>query len=418
MPKNIATRILILGGGLGGAYAYKHLHRLFHGRGAVEISIVTENNYFLFTPFLHEVATGGISPEHTLEPLRKLFPCCDLKLYLTHVDRIIPQQKTVCTGMGMIGYDYCIVALGATTNYFGVTGAFRHAFGLKSLDDALRLKRHCIRLFERAALSDDADERKKLLRFCIVGGGPTGVELAAEMAEFVYETIQRLYRRCGFAEYVDITLLHRDDELIGQFDVQFRRAALRVLRSKRIAVRFQTAVKEVGSDHILLESGERIETATTVWVAGVSPYEVNPDSGLTCDSFGRMAVRPTLQHEQFDSLFALGDCACFTNRGETKPVPALAQVAVKQGRVVAENIYRHMKIRPLTSFRYRSSGMLISLGRWMAFAQLGPFRFSGPVAWWLWRTIYLGKILSLEKRIRVAVDWTLDAFAPRDISEL
>lgn len=410
-------RIVILGAGFGGVYTYKHLHRLFHGDAAVEIVIVNDTNYFLFTPFLHEVATGGISPEHTLEPLRKLFPCCDVKIHLTEVKRIMPQQKIVYTAAGPIEYDYCVVALGAKTHYFGIAGAEHHAFGLKSLDDALALKRHCIRLFERAALCESPDERKRLLRFCIVGGGPTGVELAAEMSEFVYDTLAQLYRRCGLLEDAQIILLHRDSELIPQFDVRFRRMALRVLRKKHVAVRLNMEVAEVGSDHILLKNGERIDTATTVWVAGVTPHDVNPESGLTCDSFGRMTVRPTLQHERFDSVFALGDCACFTNKGETRPVPALAQVAVKQGATVAENIYRHMKIRPLKTFRYKSSGMLISLGRWMAFAKVGPFCFSGPFAWWLWRTIYLGKILSLEKRIRVAVDWTLDAFAPRDISE-
>lgn len=409
MPKRTKTRILILGAGFGGVYTYKHLHRLFHGNTNVEIAIVNENNYFLFTPFLHEVATGGISPEHTLEPLRKMFPCCDLKIYLTYVERLAPQQKTVFTEMGAIEYDYCVVALGATTNYFGVRGAAHHAFGLKTLDDALRLKRHCIRLFERAALLEDPAERKKLLRFCIVGGGPTGVELAAEMAEFVYDTLQNLYQHIHLAEDAEVVLLHRDAELIGQFDVQFRRQALRVLRSKRVQVRLSTSVIEVGSDHVTLASSERIDTATAIWVAGISPYEMNPESGLTCDASGRMMVRPTMQHEHFDSVFALGDCTCLA--------PALAQAAVKQSRIVAENIHRHMNIRPLKTFRFKNSGMLISLGRWMAFAQIGPLRFSGPFAWWLWRTIYLGKIFSLEKRIRVAVDWTIDSFAPRDISE-
>lgn len=417
MVRRTTTRILILGAGFGGVYTAKHLHRRFHGNTNVEIVIVSENNYFLFTPFLHEVATGGISPEHTLESLRKLFPCCNVKLYLTHVKRLIPAQKMVETDMGMLDYDYCVIALGAKTNYFGVKGAQQHAFGLKTLDDALRLKRHCIRLFERAALEENPEEKKKLLRFCIVGGGPTGVELAAEMAEFISGTLAQLYRHCQLDRFAEVILIHRDAELIGQFDVAFRRLAVRVLRKKRVMVRLETSVAEVGSDHVVLANGERIDTSTTAWVAGVAPYEANPESGLTCDSFGRMTVRPTLQHERFDSVFALGDCACFTNKGDVRPLPALAQVAVKQASIVAENISRHMHIRPLKNFHYRSSGMLISLGRWMACAQLGPFRFSGPLAWWLWRTIYLGKILSPEKRIRVALDWTIDSFAPRDISE-
>lgn len=417
MIKHSATRILILGAGFGGVYAYKHLHKIFHGNKDVEIAIVSEYNYFLFTPFLHEVATGGISPEHTVEPLRRLFPCCELKIHLTQVVRMMPQQKIVFTARGPLKYDYCIVALGATTNYFGIRGAQQHTFGLKTLDDAIRLKRHCIRLLERAALCEDEVERKKLLRFCIVGGGPTGVELAAELSEFIHDTLEKLYRKCRLSEDAEIILLHRDAELIPQFDVQFRRAALRILRSKRVSVRLTMAVAEVGSDHILLASGEKIDTSTTIWVAGVAPYEVDPESGLTCDAFGRMTVRPTLQHEKFDSVFALGDCACFTNLKESKPLPALAQVAVRQAPIVAWNIYRHMRMLPLKTFRYKNLGMLISLGRWMAFAQIGPFCFSGPLAWWLWRTIYLGKIVSMEKRIRVAIDWTFDAFTPRDISE-
>lgn len=417
MAKRTSTRILILGAGFGGVYTYKYLHRLFHGKKGVEIVIVNENNYFLFTPLLHEVATGGISPEHALEPLRKLFPCCELKIYLARVEKIIPQQKMVHTNLGAIQYDYCVIALGATTNYLGIRGAEQHAFGLKTLDDALRLKRHCIRLFERAALSEHAHERKKLLRFCVVGGGPTGVELAAELSEFVHNTLARLYRGCRLNDDAEIILLHRDAELIPQFDARFRRAALRVLRSKRIHVRLNTAVAEVGSSYILLNGGERIDTATAAWVAGITPYEADSESELTCGAFGRMSVRPTLQHERFDSIFALGDCACFTEKGATAPLPALAQVAVKQASVVAENIYRHMNVRPLKTFRYRSYGALISLGRWMAFAHIGPLRFAGPFAWLLWRAVYISKMLSQEKRIRVAIDWMIDAFAPRDTSE-
>ncbi len=417
MPRRTNTRILILGAGFGGVYTYKHLHTLFHGVKDVEIVIVSEHNYFLFTPFLHEIATGGISPEHALEPLRKLFPCCQTKLILARVEQLLPNQKLVITSAGPIDYDYCVAALGGTTNYFNVRGASEHAFGLKSLSDALRLKKHYVRLFERAMMHENSEERKRLLRICIVGGGPTGVELAAEMAEFVYDTFRKLYSSYRITESAEIMLLHRDAELIPQFSREFRRQALRVLRSKGVTVRLETSVGEVASDHIILGSGERIDTATTVWVAGVSPYEVNPSSGLTCDSFGRMNVRSTLQHVDFDSLFALGDCACFTNKGEDKPVPALAQVAVKQASIVAQNIYRHMHIKPLKTFFYKPSGILISLGRWMAFAEIGPFKFSGPFAWWLWRTIYLGKILSLDKRIRIAVDWTIDSFSSRDISE-
>ncbi|MEK7649101.1 MAG: NAD(P)/FAD-dependent oxidoreductase [Patescibacteria group bacterium] len=416
MTRRTNTRILILGAGFGGVYTYKHLHKLFCGTKDVEIVIVNEHNYFLFTPFLHEIATGGISPEHALEPLRKLFPCCETKLHLARVEQLLPSQKMVMTSAGPIDYDYCVVALGGKTNYFGVKGADEHAFGLKSLADALRIKKHYIRLFERALFVADAEERRRLLRICIIGGGPTGVELAAEMAEFVYDTFKKLYG-ARIVENAEIILLHRDTELIGQFSREFRRKALRTLRSKGVTVRLETSVGQVASDHVILSTGERIETSTVVWVAGVTPYEVNSSSGLTCDAFGRMSVRQTLQHVDFDSVFALGDCACFTNKGEDRPVPALAQVAVKQASVVAENIYRHMNIKPLKTFYYKPSGMLISLGRWMACAEIGPFKISGPFAWWLWRTIYLGKILSFEKRIRITVDWTIDSFAPRDISE-
>lgn len=405
-----------MGGGFGGVYALRSLHARFHKDRSVSMTIVNENNYFLFAPFLHEIATGGIAPSTALEPLRQLFPCCAIDVHVTSVKEIMFDQRMVATTNGAIEYDYLIVALGARTNYFGVRGASEHAFTLKTLDDALRLKRHCIRLFERAVHCDDSEQRRKLLRFVIVGGGPTGVELAGELSEFIHDTFAKEYPREVIKD-VQIILLHRDHELIAQFHPAFRREALRVLSENHVTVRLGAAATEVGSNYLVINESEQLDTATVVWVTGIAPYEFGESTRAVCDSYGRIDVEPTLQIAGHPDAYAIGDCACFVNPGETRPLPALAQVAVQQGTHVGENIFRCARGKAPKPFRYHKHGMMISIGRWKAFAEVGPFRFKGAFAWWLWRTVYLSKIISMEKRIRIAIDWTLDLFRPRDISE-
>ena len=416
MP-NKPTRIVILGAGFGGVYAFKQLHKFFHNDPNVCLILVNSKNYFLFTPLLHEVATGGVSRENVVEPLRKVMGCCLAEFYLADVLKIELGNHRVITTKGVCSYDYLIVALGAETNFYDTPGAKEHAFTLKSLESAVRLKNHFIKKFEEAATVADAERLNSLLSFVVVGGGPTGVELAAEMAELFYETFGRYYRNSVAYSRVKIILLQSASELLPYFPKKFRKKSLEVLKSKKIEVRFGVRVKSMDAVSVELASGERIFTETAVWVAGVKPRDITFDQDVEKSNGGRIVVNAFLQMKFRPEVFILGDMAKFITP-DGKELPMLAQVASKEGVSVAKNISNMLSGKALTPFFYHHSGDLISLGQWMAAAEIRSFFFWGHFTWWFWRTIYLYKLISFQKKIKVAVDWTLHLFSPRDISQL
>ena len=410
-------RIVILGAGFGGVYTYKKLHELFHNDEGIELILVNNTNYFLFTPLLHEVATGGISPDHIVEPLRKTLGCCMGAFYLGEVEKISTKTKSIETTAGSISYDYCVVALGSQTAFYGTKGS-EYTFTLKSLSDAVRLKNHCIRMFEEASKIHDEKILDAMLRFVIVGGGPTGVELAAEMHELFYDTFGKFYKEQDLLSHVQIIMVHKQDEILSQFSPSIRKQSMNVLRKKGIIIKTKCAVTQVGASHVVLDTGEHINTKTAVWVAGIEPRQVKCDMVLKKDEQKRMIVNEYMQAGGQNELFALGDCASYISSGSSRSLPALAQVATAQGETVALNIYNMIKGKKCVPLHYHHKGDLLSLGQWMAIAEIGPLHVVGHFAWWLWRTVYLFKLISWHKKIKVAVDWTINLFSPRDISQL
>ena len=407
-------RIVILGGGFGGIYTYQHLVRLTRHLKGVEIVMVNNTNHFLFTPLLHEVATGSIDPKHLGEPIRYIAPELDA-FYECSVDRVSLAEKTVYTSHGQIPYDYLVVALGSQSFFFGTPGAKEYAFTLKTLKQARDLKNRCISLFERAAHISDHEELKSLLSFVVVGGGPTGVELAAELQEFLEESLARVYP-VSLKQYLSITLVQRGEELVPQFPPLFRDTARRALEKKGIKLFFNRGVTEVKEDGVMLDNGEYIGAQTTVWTAGVAPVVPELDVEVAKDKRGRLIVDGGLQVKNQPGVYAIGDTAAYGDPA----LPALAQVAVDEAKMVAKAIVAHIegKEHVLPAYEYRSKGTLMSLGRFKAVGEVGGYVFRGPLMWWLWRTIYLSKMYSWRKRLRVVVDWTFDLFTSRDITEI
>lgn len=408
------TKVVIVGNGFGGIYTLKYLHKLIHRDHNAELYLIGDKNYFLFTPLLHEVATGGLYESSVVEPVRKLMPCCLHKFYLGTAEFVDTKARTVRSGDRTIPYDYLILATGAETNFYNVPGAEENCFTLKSIPDAIAIKNHIIREVERAAHTADTERKKKMLRFVVVGGGPTGVELMAEIAELVKETFGRYYT-CGVLEYVSLLLVERGKELASQFNPKIRAKSLEVLKNKGVEVMLESAVEEVGPDHILV-NGRRIETEAVIWVAGIKPrvpaFDIEPQKSKD----GRLLVDKFLVLPEKENIFALGDVAAFPDNGSF--LPALAQVATKEARAVAVNVARKLQNLPLKEFRYRQSGLLLSLGQWMAAGEIKGMTIYGRFAWWLWRTVYLFKFASWRKKLLVAIDWTIGLFQPRDISEL
>jgi NADH dehydrogenase len=373
--------------------------------------LVNKKNYFLFTPLLHEFATGSVSLENLVEPIREIIRCCDYEFIHGEVKRIDLEKKIVELNENKIDYDYLVIALGSKTNFYNIPGAEENSFTLKSLDDAIRLRNHFIHMFEIA--SKDKDEG--LLTFVIVGGGATGVELAAEMSDYFYKTFSKFYPKEVISK-VKIILIERGNELIPQFSPKLRKIALEVLKKRNIKVILEKGVKEVGKDFIKLDDETIIKTKTVIWTAGVQPNLPEIIGNIEKDNKERLIVNEYLQVKNYENVFSIGDvCSYIQNQ---KPLPQLAQVAVRQAEFVAKNIFNLIKNKPLEKFVYKHQGDLISLGRFFAIGEIKNFTFSGFFTWILWRGVYLSKVISNKDKIKTFIDWLLDFFYPRDITEI
>src|SRR3989344_3104052 len=459
-------KILIIGNGFGGVYALKNLHKFFHNDKKIELALVGEKNYFLFTPLLHEVATGGINPGNIIEPIRKVLGCCLDKFYLGKAEIINFDSHTVQVENALISYDYLVLAPGAETNFYNIPGAEEYSFPLKSIADAIKIKNRCIMVMERASHVENRIKRKNMLRFVVVGGGPTGVELAAELEELIKETFSSYYpeeimedtsivliqkspelvpafgekirkksleilRKKGIEvmltrtvrseeimEDTSIVLIQKSPELVPAFGEKIRKKSLEILRKKGIEVMLTRTVKEVGLSYVVINENIKIFTETVIWVAGVKPAELKFNQPAKQSSDGRLVVNEYLQLENHKEVFAIGDAAAFRDANKNIFLPALAQVAEKEAKAVAKNIQLLINNKIPEKFLYRNSGNLMSLGQWMAVGEIFNFTFSGHTTWWFWRTVYLFKLISWRKKVRVAADWTMNLFSPRDISQL
>jgi len=417
MAKQI--KILVVGNGFGGVYAMKSGHTLFHRRrGArfVKLTLIGEKNYFLFTPLLHEVATGGVSPGNIIEPIRKVFDCRLDDFCLGTVTRIDLESQTVNVGDTVIEYDYLVLAPGAETNFYNIPGAKEYGLPLKSLEDAIRIKNQTIRQMERASHTENFLERKKNLTFVVVGGGPTGVEIATELQELIQDNFACYHSR-NIIEDASVILIHNGPELVPQFGEKMQRYSLEILQKKGIKVMLGTAVKEVTSSGVILANDMRISTTNVIWVAGIKPRHIHFDQSVERNGKGQIIVNDYLQLGNHPEVFVIGDNAAFKEDGTRPVLPALAQIAEKQAMYVTHTIKRQLDGKKQKPFVYRHTGNLMSLGQWMAVGEIWRVTISGRLTWWLWRMVYLWKMISFRKKVRVAFDWIVNSFTPRDISE-
>ena len=449
-PQKPRPHILILGAGFGGMYTARQLKSLV-ARGEADITIVNETNYFLFTPLLHEVATGSLSPQSVTEPLREIFAGTGVKICQGTVVSINQKKHAVIVRSDdktkhMLIYDYLVLATGATTNYYNISGAEDYTYPLKTLADAIDIRRQIIGSFEKAIMCPDPLARARLLSFVVVGGGPTGVETVSELSDFVNGMVKRYYHNtscqpneagsCG-PEEPTVTLISADKELLLQFTPKLRVAALERLQQSGVTIRMNAQVTGVTPNGIELADKTTIPASTVIWAAGVRPsiptFEIarptraEPIAATSPALVGnRLAVDEYFRMRGDDRIFVLGDAAGYIDT--TKPpaapdarpitLPMLAQVAVGQARIVAANIKLALRNdgSKLHSFEYHSKGSMVSVGQWFAMGEIFSMQISGPITWWIWRTVYLFKFISLKKRVRIVIDWTLNIFYPRDIT--
>ncbi len=419
-------RIVIVGGGFAGINGYLELHRQLHGAKDVEVFLVSEKDYFLFTPMIHEVATGGLLATNVTQALRSLPRCCISRFIEGTAKKVdlINQEIFIKTGdspakaeLESISYDYLLLALGSDTNFFKTPGAEEYSFRLRNLADALAIKARVINSLNQAEATHDASEQKRLLSFAVVGGGPTGVELAAELADLIKSASSNFPTSTPQAR---ITLIHAGSRLVPQVESWFATRAAAILAKIGVEVRLNTKVLEVRPDEVVLDSGV-FQSQTTIWTAGVKARHLDMLSANEIKHepvTERIAVNQYLQLPEYPQVFLAGDQALICDVVNQAPYPMRAQFAVREGVIAAKNISSLLQKESLRSFAWRDSGFILSLGYGRALARVFGIRWSGPLAWFVYRTAYLFKLFGWRAKFRTALEWTLGLFMPRDISKL
>ncbi len=404
--------VVVIGSGFGGVYTVRHLKPLIMA-GKVDVTIINPINYFLFTPLLHEVATGGLSPTSVVEPIREVFRHSNIRFIQDEVKHIDSEKKEVSTTKKTIYYDYLVVSSGAETNYYGVPGAEQNTFSLKNLNDAMAIRRQIIDVCEKGALEHDDSKKRKMLSCVVVGAGATGVELASEIIELMHSTLCSYYHLCGIVQsHMNIHLVAASPDVLPQFPMKLREIAHRELLIKGVQVTTNVQVTGVEPGKIIFKDGTFLEADTLIWVAGVKPKALEI-AGAEKEKSGRIKVDEFLRvvsTPPFSNIFSLGDVAGAS--------PMLAQVAVQQGKVVARNIIALIENKPLTAFIFKEKGLLVSLGQWYAAGRIYGITMKGPFMWLIWRGVYLFNFLSWRKRVRIAAEWTINFFYPRDITRI
>ena len=397
MPEE-APHVVIIGGGFGGLAAAQALKR-----APVRITLLDRRNHHLFQPLLYQVATAGLSPGNIAAPIRWILRRQqNVRVLLAAAIAIDPATRTVTLNDGSITYDYLIVATGATHAYFGHPEWEAVAPGLKSLDDALEIRRRMLLAYEIAEREEDRDLRRRLLTFAVIGGGPTGVEMAGAIAEIARHTLAHEFRSIS-TEQSRVVLIEGGPSILSTFPEDLRNAARRSLERLRVEVWENTFVTSVDRSGVAM--GERrLEAGTVVWAAGVAASPLARSLGVPLDRVGRVAVEPELHLAGHPELYVIGDLALFKG-ADGQPLPGVAPVAQQQARHAARNIVRRIQGQPMQPFVYRDPGTMATIGRGAAIAKLGRLHLSGLVGWLVWLFVHIMNLVGFRNRVLVLIQW-------------
>ena len=398
-PAGHPPHVVIVGGGFAGLWAARNL-----AGAPVRITLLDRGNHHLFQPLLYQVATAGLSAPDIAAPLRHILrKQRNVTVLMETVTGIDPATREVQVEHGEpVHYDYLLLASGATHAYFGHDDWAVHAPGLKTLDDALRIRRRILSAFERAESEDDPAARRALLTFAIVGGGPTGVELAGTLAEIARHTLEREFRRIDPGD-ARVLLIEAGPRVLSSFPEALSAKARAQLEALGVDVRTGAPVAAIDGDGVDV-GGERIAARTVLWAAGVAASPLARSLGVPLDRAGRVPVRPDLTVPGLPDVFVAGDLAAVTQ--DDKPVPGVAPAAKQMGRHVAAAIRARLAGKPAAAFRYRDYGNLATIGRMAAVVHLGRLRFSGALAWWFWLTAHIFFLIGFRNRLVVMLNWT------------
>jgi len=392
-----------VGAGFGGLRLARALRR-----APVQVVLVDRNNYHLFQPLLYQVATAGLEPEQIAKPVRAILRRQkNFDFRMVEVSGVDFAQRRLDTSAGPIAYDYLVLAHGGETNFFGLDSMMKHGLGLKDIPDAVKIRNHVLTCFEQAMLETDAERRRARLTFIVVGGGPTGVEMAGALSELIRLVLVKDYPRLNIKD-VRILLLEATDKLLAALPERLREAAVKTLWRKWIEVRFSAVVADFDGERVRLKSGEVIPARTVIWAAGVRAAPLSSRLGLPAGRQGRIPVEPTLQVPGHPEVFIIGDASYLEENGE--PLPMVAPVAMQMAVTAARNIVRTLQGKPLETFRYRDQGTLATIGRNAAVANVYGIEARGFVAWVMWLGIHIIQLIGFRNKLFVLLNWAWDYF--------
>jgi len=414
---NKPIRIVILGGGFGGLYTALHLEKTLARDPNVEVTLVNRENFFLFTPMLHEVAASDLDITHIVNPVRKMLK--RVRFFDGDVESIDLQKKCVVVTHGLeaqghdheLEYDHLVIGLGSITNFFNLPGLQERAITMKSLGDAIHLRNRLIENLEESDFECAVGMRDHLLSVVVAGGGFAGVETIAGVNDFLREAIE-FYPHLK-EENIRTVLVHPGAVILPELGEPLGRYAQKKLAERKVEIRVNTRVKGISDRGVELSDGTMISANILVWTAGTSPNPLLEK--LPCKKEkGRVVVNSFMEVPDWPGVWAIGDCTVVPDP-QGKPYPPTAQHAIREGEVLAQNIIATVRGGKKKPFIFKTIGQLAAIGRRTGVARIFGFNFSGFLAWWMWRTIYLSKLPRLEKKFRVALDWTLDLFFSKDL---
>ena len=404
--KNAPHEVVIVGGGFGGLYAAKTL-----ANAKVNVTLIDKRNFHLFQPLLYQVATGTLSPSDISAPLRSVFSKSkNTKVLLGEVTDINPKAQRVIFGDESIPYDTLILATGANHSYFGKDNWKEIAPGLKTVEDAIEMRRQIFSAFEAAEKESDPAKRRALLTFVIVGGGPTGVELSGAIAELAYQTLKEDFRNIDTSE-TKILLLQGGDRILPHIAPELSQVAIESLQKLGVVIHTQTRVTNIENDIVTFkQNGEltEIPSKTILWAAGVQGSALGKilaeRTDVECDFSARVIVEPDLTIKDYKNIFVIGDLANFSHQNG-KPLPGVAPVAKQQGEYVGKLIKRRLQDRTLPEFKYNDVGSLAMIGQNLAVVDLGFIKLTGFIAWLFWLVIHIYFLIEFDTKLVIVIQW-------------
>lgn len=419
------TRIVILGGGFGGVYTAYHLQKLARPGRPLAITLISRDNYFLMTPLLFEAGSGVLEPRHAVNPIRPLLK--KTRFVEAEIQSVDFDRKLVIAAPSEgeryeIEFDHAVVAVGGVTNTSLVPGS-EHAITFKTLGDAIYIRNHAIDLFERADIEKDAQRRSAMLTFVVVGAGLVGTELIGEMTEFVHNVL-RSYRNVNPKD-LRFELIEAGKKIVPEMDVELTDYAGKVLGRHGVNIRVNAKVNRIEPGRIHLQgadgqAGEVIASDTIVVATGVKPSPLVDTLRLPKNRKGRIETDSAMLVKGMTGVWALGDCAAIPDPAspEGRPYPQLAQHALREAKLLANNIVSSIEGQPLQPFAYTNKGVLAALGHFRGVGRVGSIRIYGFLGWWVWRTYYLMQMPQWQRRVRIMLDWTIALLFKNDIVKL